>query len=63
MEELLDRLKLDGKQIGEDGDNGNEKANNVMKYYAMWHSCPGDKCSFALCNSAYDEWKKEKAAI
>lgn len=54
--QLINQLKLNGKDIGKLAQAGDEKAVKVMESYKMWHVCPGDRMAFALCEKAYQEW-------
>lgn len=59
-EQIIAALKVDGKVIGEQfrcGCKQAGKAEQVIKTYKMWQSCPGDSCAFVLCERAYAEWK------
>jgi hypothetical protein len=59
-ENLLRDLATHGISIGMDAERGDENAKDVMKYYLMWHRCPGDPGAQVLTKLALDKWIASK---
>jgi len=55
-EEVMDYLKLNGKNIGEEANNGNEKALEVMKRYKLHYTCSGDPGGKAFLISSVEDY-------
>lgn len=54
---LIEQLEIYGKIIG--SQQGNQLADDVIKYYSMWHACPGDNASYVFLEDAFCKWKAE----
>jgi hypothetical protein len=57
-EALIEKLRVDGSEIRKQGDEGVKLAQDIMRYYTMWHDCPGDNCAYVLVEGAYEKWKE-----
>jgi hypothetical protein len=55
---LTEKIKPFVQQIIEDADKGNPQAQQVIALHRMHVSCPSDPAAPALCETAFDEWKK-----
>lgn len=58
LEELYERLKHEGKKIGQEAKAGNEKAKHVVEMYQFHYKCPSDPGGQAFLIEAYKEYKK-----
>ncbi len=59
VNKIIKKLKITGKQIAQEANGGCEIANNVIKYYTMLYTCPGDPAAKALLEDAYKKWESK----
>ena len=58
---LADKLKPHVPAIQRDAANGNARAMEIINLYKMHCACPADPGAPALCEAAFDEWRKSTA--
>lgn len=56
---LIEELKQVGKKISAESSDGCELATEIIKWYSMWHKCPGDNMAYVMCEEAYKKWKSK----
>lgn len=62
-EDVSNILLQEGRTIKEDAVAGNTHAQDVMKYYGMAHSCPGDHFAKELVCEAYCRYENSKKGM
>ena len=55
---LSDKIKPFVQRIIDDANKGNAEAQQIITLHRMHVSCPSDPAAPALCEAAFDEWKK-----
>jgi hypothetical protein len=60
MEDVYYYLKANKNQIMQEADNGNETCKNLITYYEMHRTCPGDPGAQAFLMQTIEKHQKER---
>jgi hypothetical protein len=58
MNRLTEKLRPHVLQILADAERGNRKAQQIIDLHRMHCACPGDPGAPALCEAAFDDWRR-----
>lgn len=63
IEEAIEFVSLNGKEIGKEASEGNEYAKNIVDWYCLLYSSPGDPGAQAFLIAFTEAYIKSKGGL